>query len=63
MNIEIVRKTVSTALVAASILALAPAALAAATGADKYASPSWLLGALSIVVAIAVRRKTVNTDV
>ena len=63
MNTEIVRKTVSTALVAASILALAPAAHAAATNANKDDRPSWLLGALSIVVAIAVRRKTVNTDV
>eukprot|EP01034_Spumella_vulgaris_P044753 gene44753-55689_t len=36
MNIEIVRKTVSTALVAASILALAPAAHAAATGANLH---------------------------
>ena len=57
-----VRKTVSTALVAASILVLAPAGHAAATGADKDDRPSWLLGALSIAVAIAVRRKTVNTD-
>lgn len=63
MNTEMVRKTVSTALVAASILALAPAAHAAATSANKDDRPSWLLGALSIVVAIAVRRKTVNTDV
>lgn len=63
MNAETVRKTVSTALVAASILAMAPAVHAAATGANKDDRPSWLLGALSIVVAIAVRRKTVNTDV
>lgn len=63
MKAETVRKTVSTALVAASILVLAPAAHAAATGANKDDRPSWLLGALSIVVAIAVRRKTVNTDV
>jgi asparagine N-glycosylation enzyme membrane subunit Stt3 len=63
MNTEIVRKTVTTALVAGAILALAPAAHAAATRADKNDRPSWLLGALSIAVAIAVRRKTVNTDV
>ncbi|CAN7413078.1 hypothetical protein LJR289_002547 [Pseudoduganella sp. LjRoot289] len=57
-----IRKHVSNLLVASAVMAVLPC-YAAAKPADKSERPSWLLGALSIVVAIAVRRKTVNTDV